>query len=1151
MISRRSWKIRKKREIKDFGWIFPFHPVRDLGYSWGDIKRLHDGARNTMSYSVLLQIQQRAFLRQAELATQEKVDWTGFLPVRLQSIEKAGKQEVYDFEVEEVHMINAGLYTKNSRHGANMSMMRVDHPDVLDFIECKKKEGDIRNFNISVTVTDEFMQALEKTPNKQWYCTFKGVKTKPHKVLRHPNGSVYETEDVDITVKELFDKLVEAAWLNGEPGIAFVDTWNKTNPLPGLGPLASTNPCITGDSMVVTEHGIVRMEELAVQYGDGGVKIATDRRVFRTFAVPLQKKVFAGNADQSSESGSTLLFSAPNMEGIGEMTKAWLTGIKPVYRITTKSGYQLEATADHKLFTPEGKKPLADLQAGDRILIQSQEGLWNKDERIPFDVSNIFQGNNGRTYRYAFPNRWSKELGQMLGWLVGDGWVRDVKKHYAVGLTFSQEDSAVMEYLKAHINRFYGRDRKEIKRDNGVFHLIYGARPFVEYVKQLGVKAVRAQEKEVPHTLWSAPKEAVVGFLQGLFSADGTVNVHEKNQTRYIRLTSKSEKLLRQVQILLLNFGVKTSLYNRSRKPRMALGYANDGILFELQIAKTSIPVFLENIGFLGTHYREKTDALKQKEFYREKFEEEIQEIALVGDKKVYDLTEALTHSFIANGFVISNCGEQVLHPYDNCNLSSINLAVFVKDKKVDFKRLQFAVRTATRLTDNVIDRFDYPVAQVTDMAKKNRRIGLGIMGFADMLYQLGVRYDSKKGFAVAEKVMGFINEEARKMSMELAKEKGAFPNLELSVYAKKKLNMRNAALTTVAPTGSISMMMDASSGIEPNFALVYVKQDKDGNQYRYFNSYFEEALNALKLSKKEKDEIMQEVVKTGSIQHIAKLPKEFRDTFVISMDISGEDHMNMQAAFQRHVDNSISKTVNFPNSATKEDVANVFVSAWKLGCKSCTVYRDGSRTIQVLNVGTGENIVAPTEIPSAVQKKETDLPIDKQRLAPRPRPQVMSGKTYKMKTGYGNLYVTVNNDERGIPFEMFATIGKSGGFYQEQSEAITRMVSLALRSGIKVEEVVDNLKGIRGPMPVFTETGTILSLPDALGKVLEEHVGSVARVEEIISRPENQEVLPFVKEEKAIADFGFMPGCPDCGSPLQMQEGCIACKSCGFSRCS
>lgn len=740
-ISRISWKVQKKEEVKDFGWIFPFHPVHDLGYSWMDIKRLHDGARSTTSLSVLSQIQARAILRQAEAIVQQKVDWTGFLPVRVRAIEKAGKQEVYDFEVEEVHMINAGLYTSNSRHGANMAMMRVDHPDVLDFIECKKTEGDIRNFNISVTVTDEFMEALEKTPNKQWMCAFKGVKIKPHKVLRHPNGSVYGTEDVDITVKELFDKLVEAAWLNGEPGIAFVDTWNKTNPLPGLGPLACTNPC-----------------------------------------------------------------------------------------------------------------------------------------------------------------------------------------------------------------------------------------------------------------------------------------------------------------------------------------------------------------------------------------------------------------------------GEQTLHPYDNCNLSSLNLAVFVKDGKVDFKRLQFAVRTATRLTDNVIDRFDYPVAQVTDMAKKNRRIGLGIMGFADMLYQLGVRYDSKQGFAMAEKVMGFINDEARKMSAELAKEKGAFPNLELSVYAKKKLKMRNAALTTVAPTGSISMMMDASSGIEPNFALVYVKQDKDGHQYHYFNSYFEEALGKLKLSKKEKEEILQEVLKTGSIQHIAKLPKEFRDTFVISMDVSGEDHMRMQAAFQRHVDNSISKTVNFPNSATKEDVTKVFVSAWKLGCKSCTVYRDGSRTIQVLNVGTGENIVSTTELPSAAQKKEhkePDLPMDKQRLAPRPRPQVMSGKTYKMKTGYGSLYVTVNNDERGVPFEMFATIGKSGGFYQEQSEAITRMVSLSLRSGIKVEEVISNLKGIRGPMPVFTETGTILSLPDALGKVLEEHVGATVRVEELINRPENQEVLPFVKEEKAIADFGFMPGCPDCGSPLQMQEGCIACKSCGFSRCS
>ncbi len=634
-----------------------------------------------------------------------------------------------------------GTIKQQGRHGANMAMMRVDHPDILDFIRCKQKEGEIRNFNISVIITDEFMEQLEKNSNAPWLCTFNGKKMKPHIVLRHPNGSVYGSQEVDITVKQLFDEVVEGAWTNGEPGIAFIDTVNRTNPLPGLGSIASSNPC-----------------------------------------------------------------------------------------------------------------------------------------------------------------------------------------------------------------------------------------------------------------------------------------------------------------------------------------------------------------------------------------------------------------------------GEQFLHAYDNCNLGSLNLAVFVKGKKIDWSRLRFATRTAVRLMDNVIDKFDFPVPQVTELAKKNRRIGLGIMGFADMLYQLGVQYNSKQGFTTAEKIMGFINKEAHKMSQQLAKEKGVFQNFAKSVYAKKKVKMRNAALTTVAPTGSISMMFDCSSGIEPNFALAYVKQDKDGHRYRYFSTYFQKALDRLQFSQKEKDEIMQEVLKTGSIQHIKSLPQSLRTTFVISMDIPGQDHMKMQAAFQAHVDNSISKTINFPNSATREDVFNSFVSAWKLGCKAATVYREGSRMVQILNLGTGENIIAPTELPSQTQgsEKKLGLKMDKTRLAPRPRPEVMTGKTYKVRTGYGNLYVTINNDEKGVPFEVFATIGKTGGFFQEQSEGICRLASLALRSGVKVEEVADQLKGIRGPMPLFTDKGTVLSLPDAIGRILQEHAKMSNHVDEVISRPENQEVLPFVQiEEKPIAEFGLMPGCPDCGSQLVLQEGCMSCKQCGFSRCS
>ena len=465
-----------------------------------------------------------------------------------------------------------------------------------------------------------------------------------------------------------------------------------------------------------------------------------------------------------------------------------------------------------------------------------------------------------------------------------------------------------------------------------------------------------------------------------------------------------------------------------------------------------------------------------------------------------------------------------------------------------------------------MVDVFDYPVEQVKEMSRNNRRIGLGIMGFADMLYKIGVPYNSKEGIKTAERVMKTINEASHEMSRELAKEKSIFPNWKLSVYAKNKINMRNAALTTVAPTGSISMMFDCSSGVEPYFALSYIKQDKDGHQYNYFNPELEEALKKYNFSQEKLNEIKEEIVKTGSIQHIADLPEELRKTFVVAMDISAEDHVRTQAAFQKYVDNSISKTINFPNSATKEDVANGFIMAWGMKCKCCAVYRDGSREVQILNIGTGENIKSPKEIgkkQSADAKEESfNLRIDQGRIEARTRPDIMTGRTYRVKTGYGKLYITINNDENGVPFEVFATIGKSGGFFQEQSEGICRMISLSLRAGVKIEEIIDNLKGIRGPMPIITDKGTVLSLPDAIGRILEEHVrlngnghGTKPLLEshstkaETINIPE-KEPAEIVSRKKSIADFGMMPGCPDCGAPLQMGEGCMSCKNCGFTRC-
>ncbi len=494
-------------------------------------------------------------------------------------------------------------------------------------------------------------------------------------------------------------------------------------------------------------------------------------------------------------------------------------------------------------------------------------------------------------------------------------------------------------------------------------------------------------------------------------------------------------------------------------------------------------------------------------------------------------------------------CGEQWLHDGDVCNLGSINLARFVKNGAIDEDRLKYVTALATRMLDNVIDLSDFPVERVNTRFRDNRRVGLGIMGFADMLYQLGIPYNSEAGLAAAERVMKIVNDAAHDISEELGRKKGAFPNWEKSIFGPTGSNrvQRNAALTTVAPTGSISMFFDCSSGVEPFFALAYYKEVMGGDRLPYFNAYFEKTLRERGLYT---DELLQDVLKSGTIQHRTDLPEDIRRVFVTAMDITAEDHIRAQAAFQKHTDNSISKTVNFQHSATREDVRAGYVLAWELGCKGCTVYRDGSRQEQVLNLnGKKEEGKAAEGTPEAQATAGQPMHV----LEPRPRPEVLRGTTYKMKTAYGNLYITINEDEHG-PFEIFSQMGKAGGFFAANLEAICRLASLSLRSGVQVDSVIRQLKGIRDPQPIWYKGEMILSLPDAIGQILEKHMkqsqgklGLEWREEKTL--PGAQKVVIETSLGSAL-DLGYAPACPDCGSVLAFQEGCMKCGTCGFSRC-
>jgi ribonucleoside-diphosphate reductase alpha chain len=476
-------------------------------------------------------------------------------------------------------------------------------------------------------------------------------------------------------------------------------------------------------------------------------------------------------------------------------------------------------------------------------------------------------------------------------------------------------------------------------------------------------------------------------------------------------------------------------------------------------------------------------------------------------------------------------CGEQPLLPYESCNLGSINLAGMISEtggkKEVNYFKLGNTVRTAVRFLDNVIEVNRYPLPEIEKMTKSNRKIGLGVMGFADMLVDFGTPYNSPEASRLAEEIMKFIQEESRKVSAFLARERGVFPNFEGSVYDHEGgLRVRNATVTTIAPTGTISMIAGCSSGIEPLFAIVYEKNVLDGKRLLEVHPAFK------KVAQDEgffSDELMKIVAEGGSLHKIYGIPRRIRDVFVTAHDIEPRAHVAIQAAFQKYTDNAVSKTVNFRHEATVTDVEEVFRFAYDLNCKGVTVYRDGSRKNQVMTAGTsGSAGAAATADPTAGAPGT---------LHPRARPAVTHGRTYKTKTGCGTLYVNINSDTYGF-CEVFTQMGKSGGCAASNAKAVSRLISLDLRAGVDPNAIVEQLRGIRCPIPTWHEGEMILSCADAIGRVLEK---AISEVNGAASRPQ----ITF-----SGLDMGYCPQCPECGGIMENEGGCAVCKSCGFSKC-
>ncbi|MCG3215655.1 MAG: TSCPD domain-containing protein [Candidatus Heimdallarchaeota archaeon] len=929
------------------------------------------------------------------------------------------------------------------RRGANMGILRIDHPDIMEFITCKEDQTRLTNFNISVAVTEHFMKAAEKSED------FDLINPRTNKVVGKMNA------------KEVFNKIVEMAWKNGEPGIVFIDRINKSNPTPELGEIESTNPCLTGETWVTTDKGPKMIYDLI------GQKV---------------NLLYNGNYLTTSDKG---FFS---------------TGYKDVFEINTNRGYSIKATANHLV------------KVAKKITRNNIETEWKSVIDLKSE-DKLVLSNNRHTFWEDGEGTYAE--GYLLGMLLGDGVIMEKNAMIMVwGKTLGSQ--SIRDEVEKHA--FDLKHRSDFK---GFFKVKDSdeQRLKLTAIHDLAEKYGMSKGSKLLTPLIETTSYGFhIGFLKGFFDADGSVQGSQDKGVS-VRLAQSNIETLTSVQRMLHRIGIASTIYRNRRTeqykemPDGKGGYKKYKIKpqHELTISKNNIIVFEKIIGFADV---EKQELLKEKisnysrDQYRERFLANITDIVYIGNKEVYDVQVLGENAFSANGICTHNCGELPMLAYESCNLGSINLSPHVKQGEIDWVLLEKTIRLAVNFLDNVIDKNNYILPAIEQMTKANRKIGLGIMGFADLLVKLQIRYDSENAILIAEKIMSFVQETAQNESIVLGKKKGNFPNFERSVFKGKFEAMRNATVTSIAPTGTISLIAGCSSGIEPYFSIAFTRNILGGQRLFEINPLFEKIL---KEKNNYSEELIEKVASSNSIQNIDEISKDLRDVFVTSHDISPEWHIRMQAAFQEFNDNATSKTINFPNSASKEDIANAYLLAFKQECKGITVYRDGSRKYQVLTTKKAE--------------KEPVLQ-SSEKVEPRPRPEITVGQTHKIRSGCGNLYVTINSDEAGV-CEVFVQVGKSGGCIASQSEAVGRLVSLALRSGVRLESIADHLAGIRCPSPNFYQGKTILSCADGIAHVLEHYMEG------------NQ----MIRLNGTIA-------CPECGGMLEFAEGCFICRMCGYSKC-
>lgn len=949
------------------------------------------------------------------------------------------------------------------RRGANMGILRVDHPDVVRFIEFKDDLSKLQNYNISVTVTDKFIAELRSNPEQ--HHQVQNPRTKVWSKLDKRGADGKPTGEF-WSVGEVWNLIIAHAWRTGEPGVVFIDRINARNPIKNVGLIEATNPCVTADTWVHTAEGPRQVREL----------------IARPFVARVDGCDFA---------------SGP--EGF------FRTAQKDVLRLETVEGHALRLTADHRV----------------RRVVRRTRDVLESEWTAAGDLrpgDELVLSNHRAAREWAGPHS-ADERG-----------ARDSR--------FSGSPAASSVALHASSRTRTSRSRVEL----------------------------RDGERN--------SSASCVGLLRTLFDDAAQVRLHGGDVA--IELSLDSLESSSSAQRVLLRLGIASSVNGTT-----------------LRITDDNLREFQDVVGFSDTDKAVRLETLLEsygRALNRERFVARVARIAPDGCEDVYDVQVPGANCFDANGLIAHNCGEQPLHPYDSCNLGSINLGLFVSGEgaqaKFDWDGYKAVIHTTTRFLDNVIEANKYPLPAIDKMSKTTRRIGLGVMGFADALFKLGLAYNSPEGCAFGEEVMRVMNDESHNASEELAKERGPFPAWEGSDWQKEGRKLRNSYTTTVAPTGTISIIADCSGGIEPMFSLAFIRQvmkDTSGKPtvMREVNYVFEEHARRLGLWS---EELLEKLLEQGTLAEL-DVPQDFKRVFVTARDISPQWHMRMQAAFQRHCDSSISKTINFPHEATVEEVRAIYELAIDLDVKGVTVYRDGCRDVQPMALKgstsrkEGESAPAPvTEAaaaaPAAAPAREPALSdtaiIPSVKLDPSPvrLPEIMPSLRIRQMTPFGNMHVKISVDpQQHKEREVFAQLGKGGDVANSDLEAICRLLSLWLRSNGSLELAMKQLEGIGSSLSVPTRDGRIMSLGDGLAKALARYLDAKRKhglhalllgTANLDASSPSASSAPAPSTPAAAPTSNGQPRhighykihCPQCDGELAFMEGCVKCHGCGFSQC-